>query len=177
MRYEISYCCYLRPVHSRCNGFCFIMKVLYELGIQGHIVPHHFLNSSSLKGKVLIITYETKDVVDKNKAFKDRVLELYSTDDSKSQSVRIVPIINCFKYVWPFKKYCIKKTRENARSLGIRLYYDKSGKMYDDFGMKDDESNVFVVDKNGIVSYFKEGQLNDNEIVHVLKLIHELATP
>ena len=134
------------------------------------------LHSSSLKGNVLVITYETKDVVDKNKAFKDKVLELYSTDDSMSQSVRIIPIINCFKYVWPFKKYCIKKTLENARSLGIRLYYDKSGKMYDDFGMKDDESNVFVVDKNGIVSYFKEGQLNDNEIDQVMKLIHKLAT-
>ena len=70
-----------------------------------------------------------------------------------------------------------KKTQENARSLGIRLYYDKSGKMYDDFGMKNDESNVLIVDKNGMVSYFKEGQLNDNEIGKAMKLIHELATP
>ena len=134
------------------------------------------LHSSSLKGNVLVITYETKDVVNKNKAFKDKVLELYATDDSKGQTVQIVPIINCFKYKWPINKFCIKKTQDNARDLGIPIYYDKSGKMYDDFGMKDDESNVFVVDKNGMVSYFKEGRLNDNEIAHVMKLIRKLAT-
>ena len=49
--------------------------------------------------------------------------------------------------------------------------------MHKDFGIKDDESNVFIVDKNGMVSYFKEGQLNDNEIGKVIKMIHELATP
>ena len=72
------------------------------------------LHSSSLKGNVLVITYETKDVVNKNKAFKDNALELCFPDDSKNQPVRIVPIINCFKYIWPFKKYRIYKTQENA---------------------------------------------------------------
>ena len=135
------------------------------------------LHSSSLNGKVLVITYETKDVVDKNKAFKDKVLELYSTDTSKNQPVRIVPIINCFKYKWPINKYCFKKTQGSARDLGIPIYYDKNGNMYEDFGMKDDESNVFVVDKDGTVSYIKQGKLNDTEIGHVMKLIHELTTP
>jgi hypothetical protein len=58
----------------------------------GKSVP---LNSWSLKGKVLIITYETKDVVDKNKKFKDRVLEYLSGNDKRS-TVAIVPVINCF---------------------------------------------------------------------------------
>ena len=73
--------------------------------------------------------------------------------------------------------YCIKKTQANARDLGIPIYYDKHGNMYEDFGMKDDESNIIVVDKDGTVSYFKQGKLNDNEVGLVMKLIHELATP
>jgi len=133
------------------------------------------LNSSSLKGKVLVITYETKDVVDKNKKFKDRVLDYLSGDDKRS-TVTIVPVINCFKYTWPFDKYCITKVQENARMLGMRLYDDRKGTIYDDFNIKDNESNVIIVDKKGIVSYCKEGRLNDTEIDDALKLIQKLAT-
>lgn len=132
------------------------------------------LHSSSLKGKVLIITYETKDVVDKNKKFKDRVLNYLSGDDTRS-TVAIVPVINCFKYTWPFDKYCITKVQENARTLGMRLYDDRKGTMYDDFTIRDNESNVFVVDKKGIVSYRKEGRLNDAEIDDVMKLLQKLS--
>ena len=138
---------------------------------EGKSVP---LNSSSLKGKVLIITYETKEVVDKNKKFKDRVLDYLSGDDRHS-TVTIVPVINCFKYTWPFDKYCITKVQENARTLGMRLYDDRKGTMYDEFNIVDNESNVIIVDKKGIVSYRKAGRLNDTEIDDVMKLLQKLA--
>ena len=132
------------------------------------------LNSSSLKEKVLIITYETKDVVDKNKKFKDRVLDCLSGDDTRS-TVAIVPVINCFKYTWLFDKYCITKVQENARTLGMRLYDDRKGTMYNDFNIRDNESNVIIVDKKGVVSYRKAGRLNDTEINDVMKLIQKLS--
>lgn len=138
---------------------------------EGKSVP---LNSSSLKGKVLIITYETKDVLDKNKKFKDRMLDYLSEDDTHS-TVAIVPVINCFKYTWPFDKYCITKVQENARTLGMRLYDDRKGTMYDDFNIRDNESNVFIVDKKGVVSYRKAGRLNDAERNDAMKLIQKLS--
>jgi hypothetical protein len=81
-----------------------------------------------------------------------------------------------FKYTWPFDKYCIIKVQENARTLGVRLYDDRKGTMYSDFNIRDNESNVFIVDKKGVVSYRKAGRLNDAEIDDVMKLLQKLAT-
>jgi hypothetical protein len=114
-------------------------------------------------------------VVDKNKKFKDRVLD-YLSGNNKSSAVAIVPVINCFNYPWPFNKFCITKVQENGRTLGIRLYDDRSGRMYEDVGIRDNESNVFVVDKKGVISYCKAGILNDKEIDQIMKLIQKLAT-
>ena len=58
----------------------------------------------------------------------------------------------------------------------MRLYDDRKGTMYDDFNIRDNESNVFVVDKKGILSYCKAGKLNDKEIDQIMKLIQKLAT-
>jgi predicted transcriptional regulator len=57
----------------------------------------------------------------------------------------------------------------------MRLYDDRKGTMYDDFNIRDNESNVFIVDKKGVVTYRKAGRLNDTEIDDVMKLIQKLS--
>ena len=42
------------------------------------------------------------------------------------------------------------------------------------YGMKDNESNVVIIDKKGIIRYFESGRLKDDEISKIRNLIENL---
>ena len=134
------------------------------------------LSSITLSGKVMVVTYETKDVIDKNKKFKDRVLKFCKTNTDTNSQVVIVPVISCFQYAWPVKGYCAAQVQKNASALKMKLYDDRTGRMFEDFGMQDNESNVLIIDKKGAIRYFKTGRLDEDEIASAIALIKKLES-
>ena len=108
--------------------------------------------------------------------FKDRVSKLYSTSTDSNDLVVVVPVISCFQYAWPFKGYCTAQVQKNASVLHMKLYDDRTGRMFEDFGMQDNESNVLIIDKKGFIRYFKTGRLGEDEIASVIVLIKKLES-
>ncbi len=133
------------------------------------------LESSSLQGKVIIITYETRESKDTNNDFKAKVSKYYFSAEGKQDILAIVPVINCFKYFWPVKRYCIKEVRKDSKKTTFKLYVDRYGDMSAAFGVQKQESNVFLVDKQGLVRFVKKGKLEDQECIEVLDLIKNLV--
>jgi predicted transcriptional regulator len=126
-----------------------------------------------IKGKVIIIFYETKDVVGENRKLKDELNKFYDEQsDAIKELIVKLPIINCSSAFWPFTGIWKSKLRENSKKEGIMIYGDWDGKMKSDYKTKDKESNV---DKKGIIKYFASGKVEDKEIDKIKELLKKLV--
>jgi hypothetical protein len=134
------------------------------------------LTLDMVKGKIAVIMYETKDVVEVNRKLKDDLNEFYDVqpDGIKEEIVRL-PILNCSGVFWPFTKIWKKKLRENSKKEGITIYGDWSGRMFSDYWMKGGDSNIVIIGKNGIVRYFTSGKLESEGIARIKNLLKRLA--
>lgn len=128
-----------------------------------------------VKGKIVVIFYETKDVSEKNRKLKSELNKSYHelTDTQKTSIVRL-PVINCSSAFWPISEIWKSKLRENTRKEGLTIFGDWDGKMLSAYRMKEKESNFVIVDKKGIIRYFSFGNIEDNEIVKIKELLKEL---
>lgn len=133
------------------------------------------LQSGSLRGRVVVITYETKETTDMNQKFKDAVLRHCRSDRAAQRAIEIVPVINCFKYVWPGSKICASQVRKNARRLGLEIYIDHDGRMFEDYGMSDNESTVVIIDKKGLIRYRKSGRLSSEDVETAMMVLRKSA--
>jgi len=129
----------------------------------------------STRGKITVIFYETRDVLEQNRKLRNELNQSYRElgDTQKTYIVRL-PIINCCDARWPFTALWRKKLREGSRKSGVIIYGDWDGTMLSAYGMKEGESNVVIIDKKGIIRYFKSGRIEDDETGKIKNLIEHL---
>ena len=134
------------------------------------------LNLDMIKGKVIAIFYETRDVVENNKRLKDELSKLYyeQTGIVKDVLVRL-PVIDCSDAVWLFRGLWKRKIREYSKKEGVVIYCDWTGKMSSDYKMKSDVSNIVIIDKTGKIRFFTSGEIKAEEINDVKQLLIALA--
>lgn len=147
-----------------------------ETGIKA---PSFFLESGDSKGisldqlknKTIIIIYETKDVVEQNRQLKNELKTLLANSAPLNAQCIILPVINCSQANWLTKGVWQSNLRKNSEKERIAIYGDWDGKMFSEYGIKDNESNVIIIDRNGIVRYFSSGKLGDDAISNIKELI------
>lgn len=153
-------------------------------GLIGSVAPYFRVKSGDdreltlgmIKGKVIFIFYESKDIVENNRRLKDELTKMYyeQTDAVKEVLVRL-PIINCADAVWPFVGIWKRKLREHSKKEGVAIYGDWNGKVSSDYKMKAEESNLLIIDKSGRIRFFTSGEVKDEEINNVKDLLKTLA--
>jgi peroxiredoxin len=134
------------------------------------------LNLDMVRGKVVVLFHETKDVSQENRKLKNELKAFYQerTDAEKGLIVKL-PIINCSGAFFPFTGIWRSKLRENSIKEAVTIYGDWNGKMAADYNMKDGASNVLIIDKRGIIRYFSSGVVASDEINRVKELLKRLA--
>lgn len=161
----------------------FLFKVNAEHSIINTFAPFFKVKSGNdkiltlemTKGKVIVIFYETKDVVEKNRKLKNELNKFYDNQSNNVKEFIVkLPIINCSSSFWPFTKIWKKKLIENSKKEGITIYGDWDGKFFSDYKMKDKESNVLIIDKKGIIKYYEYGKIEDKEINKIKEILNSL---
>lgn len=134
------------------------------------------LTLDTIKGKVVLISYESKDIVENNTRLKAELNKLYyeQTEAVKEVLVRL-PIIDCSKAAWPFVGAWKRKLGEHSRKEGVSIYCDWNGKMASNYKMKPGESNILIIDKSGRVKFFTSGEVKAEDIHNVKELLKTLA--
>lgn len=129
-----------------------------------------------IKGRVILICYESRDIVKNNKRLKAELNKLYyeQTEAVKEVLVRL-PVVDCSDAIWPFVGTWKRRLRERSREEGIAIYCDWNGKMSSDYRMKADESNILIIDKSGRVKFFTSGEVKEEDIHDVKELLKHLA--
>ncbi len=129
----------------------------------------------SLRGKAVILIYETRGTVEKNRAAKE-AFKKWCRDLSPDVQAAVIstPVVNCssaglFKGMWK------KALRDNSAKEGLTIYGDWDGRMRADYGFADGDSNFMLLDKDGTVRYGKSGLISDAELQNMTKLLDQLA--
>lgn len=134
------------------------------------------LTLDMVRGKVIVILYETKDVVEKNRKLKSELKKFYDEHPGNiNQLIVTLPVITCSSVFWPFTRIWRSKLRENSNKEGITIYGDWDGKMFSDYKMEDGESNVIIIDRKGTIRLFVSGKVEKEKIDGIKELLEELA--
>ena len=133
------------------------------------------LTLDDIKGRVAVIFYETKDTIEKNRKLKNELNKFYDAEpDNAKKSILRVPVINCrgvfFTEVWK------NNLKENSKKEGITIYGDWDGKMFLAYGIKDKESNLIIIGRDGIIKYFFAGKAEDKDFDRIKDLLAAGAT-
>lgn len=153
-------------------------------GLIGSPAPYFSVQSGNneeltldmILGKVAAIFYENKDIVSANKRLKDELSKLYfeQADTLKERLARL-PIIDCSEAVWAFRPIWKRRLREYSKREGMTIYCDWSGKMASDYKMKNNVSNVIIIDKSGRIRFFTSGDVAAEEIDDLKRLLIALT--
>lgn len=134
------------------------------------------LTLDMLRGKVIILFYETREVVRKNREFKDYLKSLYNgLPEAVQENVFRLVVINCLDASFATRPIWRMKLREASERQGMTIYGDWTGDMLRDYQMQDDESNFLVIDKNGIIRYMATGLIERSQFEKLKEMLLNLA--
>lgn len=126
---------------------------------------------AALKGKTIVLLYETKDVIEQNRPLKKALATLFDQNPSVKATCIVLPIINCSSARWPITKIWQNNLREHSGLESRIIYGDWDGRMAADYGMLANASNVVIIDRAGTIRFFRSGALTPAELETVIALL------
>lgn len=155
--------------------FCLPALALPTIGAQAPAFEvkdgdDHSLDSASLKGKRLVIFYETRDdsVIEQNRAVKNKMLEHLRQDAKLAAQTAIVPIIDCSSAFALTRGIWKSSLRANSEKEGLTIYCDWDGSVGRAFQVQAGQSNVIVIGRDGLVKFAGGGVVKPDVVDRAL---------
>ena len=128
------------------------------------------LASTSLKGKKLVIFYETRDdsVIEQNRAVKSKILELLRQDARLATEIVVVPMIDCSSAFALTRGIWKSNLRSHTQKEGLSIYCDWDGSVGRAFQVVADQSNVIVIGRDGLVQFAGAGIVKPDQVMRAL---------
>ena len=128
----------------------------------------------TLKGKVVVLFYATRDTVEVNDALVRYLDTLYAAQPQniQNQIFRLL-VVNAMEAtaVTTWKE----KLSETSAKLKVTIYGDWTGSMFAGYRMRDNDSNFVIIDKKGIVRFAASGKIANSRFEAIKKLLLELV--
>lgn len=148
------------PIGTKAPGF----KVMSGAGQR--------LSLDKLQGKVVLLFYENKDVVEKNRPLKKALDAFYQSQDDKTKSkLKGVPIVDCTGAFFPFTGIWKDSLVKASQKENLTIYGDWDGQFKKVYQVVDKESNFYLIDQNGTIVYSLSGQADDKTITAIINKI------
>jgi predicted transcriptional regulator len=132
------------------------------------------LASKGLAGRVAVITYETRTVVEVNRPSKIALGEVLAKRFVPG-SWQLVAIVDASSANFFTRRVWRRKLVENSKKERIDIYGDWDGKTASSLGVKRGASNLVIVDAAGAIRYFAHGRFDAAEIRRQRALLESLA--
>ncbi|MGZ3416342.1 MAG: hypothetical protein ACXWUG_20675 [Polyangiales bacterium] len=121
-----------------------------------------------------LLLYVDKDGCEQNAHLKAR-LEKLRQSDAAVRSVKFIPIVDLAQYnAWPKRGFAVSAIRDESRTLGLPIYADWDAAGRASLSAKSGQSNLFVLDKSGVVAWASAGQLSPSQedaVIETLRLV------
>ena len=126
-------------------------------------------------GKVTVIIYLSKNAIGKNRELTNELLEFYESQEvSVKTGIIRAGIVNASDAIRLFIPIWKNRLMEQSKERGITIFGDWNGAMLCDFNLLDDESNVVIIDKCGIVRYYAFGKIESARIEEIKQILADL---
>ncbi|MFZ5449073.1 MAG: TlpA family protein disulfide reductase [Thermodesulfobacteriota bacterium] len=134
------------------------------------------LSLDMIRGKVIVLFYESRHVIKKNTALKDELTRFYQAQPAniKNEVFRLV-VIDCSKSFGPTALLWKNGLREHSGKEGFTIYGDWNRKMFTDYQMKAEDSNFLIIDKHGIIRYSATGKIDQGQFEKIKELLLNLV--
>jgi hypothetical protein len=136
---------------------------------------NHKLTLNMIRGKVIVLFYESRQVLKKNHDLKQELTQFYRAQPAnlKKEVFRLV-VIDCSS-AWPATPMWKTKLREHSGKEGFRIYGDWTGRMLADYHLKAEETNFLIIDKQGVIRYAAAGKIDPGQIEKIKALLLTLV--
>jgi peroxiredoxin len=137
---------------------------------------NHKLSLKMIRGRVVVLFYESRHVIKKNHELKDELTRLYFSQppDIQRKIFRLV-VIDCSEATWPTLPIWQYQLKANSRKEGFTIYGDWNKQMLSTYQMKPEESNFFIIDQRGIIRYAAVGRITNGQFAKIKKMLCTLA--
>lgn len=134
------------------------------------------LSLDMIRGKVIVLFYESRNVTRKNMELKNELKRLYQVQPAniKNDIFRLV-VIDCSEACWPATPLWKSKLKEHSRKEGFTIYGDWNKKMLRDYHLKPGESNFVIIDKRGVIRYLAARKIENGQIEKIKDILSTLV--
>ncbi len=134
------------------------------------------LDAKMVRGKVVILFYECKEILPKSRPLKNVLTAFYREQPKEIyDQIFVLPIIDATGAAWPFKSIWKSTLVEKSRKVGMTVYGDWDGKMRATYAMKGDDTNLLILDKKGVIRFFQSGVIAPEKAAAIKSLLLEIA--
>jgi len=134
------------------------------------------LSLDMIRGKVIVLFYESRHVIKANHDLKDELTRFYRAQPAniKKEVFRLV-VIDCSTSSWPTAPIWKSSLKEHSRKEGFTIYGDWNRKMLADYHMQAEESNFLIIDKQGNIRYTATGKIAPGQFEKIKEFLLALA--
>ncbi len=133
------------------------------------------LSLDNVRGRVVVLFYESRHVIKKNIGLKDELTRLYKAQPAGIQNdiFRLV-VIDCSEAILPTLPIWKRQLQVHSRQEGFTIYGDWHRTMLKEYGMKAEDSNFLIIDKQGIIRYSAVGKIDPDQFDRIKELLFTL---
>ena len=135
----------------------------------GYVKDNSPWNSSMIKDKVYVMFYVDPDEKDKNEHFAQELKKKHY-DRNRYGSIAMINLAATWKPNFVIEKILASKQKEFKDTIYVK---DKASVLVKEWGVADDESDIIIFDKNGIVIFYKAGKMTPEDMQQAYKAIED----
>jgi hypothetical protein len=134
------------------------------------------LTLEMLRGRVIVLFYDSRDTVRKNIDLKNFLKDLYAAHPPKVQNqiFRLV-VVDASEATWITRSLWNRRLREHSRKENFTIYGDWTRQMLLDYRMRGGDSNFLIIDQQGVIRYAAHGKISGDEFEGIKNLLLELV--
>ncbi len=134
------------------------------------------LSLDMVRGKVVVLFYESRQVIKKNLALKNELKHFYRVQPANIQNdvFRLV-VIDCSESTWPTLPIWKSQLRQHSRKEGFTIFGDWNRQMCVDYHMQTGDSNFLIIDKHGLIRYAATGKVDQSQFEKIKELLFSLV--
>lgn len=164
--------------------FSLFLFVLLAMIQTGNIAPafkvmdgnKNVLQSSSLRGKVIVGFYENRHKKNLNTSLKKFLHSFHAKSrthaSGKTFKLAVIDATESnIAVAWIWRRNMRKATQTES----VHVYGDWDGSMKKSFGFPENSSTFLIIDKKGYIAYVKSGKIQETEFQKIQRLIKRLT--
>ena len=178
--------------HLSLKGLCIFMAVFFAVPAWavrdrwvGKEAPYFrveagdgkVMDARMIRGKVTVLFYECKDALAKSRPLK-KALNAYYQEQAKEMngSLVVLPVINATSgAAWPWKGLWKQALSEQSKRVGMTVYADWDGRMCAAFAMDGNDTNLVILDKNGVIRFHQTGAVSPEQADAIRTLLEHIV--